>query len=53
MPESHDHLELTEADFLSAGGDVIKAMETMEYGQEEIDEVVCILVSLKDRVITK
>lgn len=51
LPDSHRHLELTNADFLSAGGDVMKAMTNLGYGQEEIDEVVCILVSLKDQVV--
>ena len=51
LPSSHAHLKLTDADFLSAGGDVIQAMKNLEYGQEEIDEVVCILVSLKDQVV--
>ena len=53
MPAAHAHLELTDADFLSAGGDVIKAMKSLDYSQEEIDEVVCILVSLKDQVVFK
>ena len=51
LPDSHAHLKLTDADFLSAGGDIVKAMQNLGYGQEEIDEVVCILVSLKDQVI--
>jgi hemoglobin len=51
MKAAHAHLEMTTADFLSAGGDVMKAMQNLEYGQEEIDEVVCILVSMKDQVI--
>jgi hemoglobin len=51
LPSSHAHLDLTDADFLSAGGDIIKAMQKLEYGQDEIDEVVCILVSLKDQVV--
>jgi len=51
MKSSHAHLKLTNADFLAAGSDVIKAMTTLEYGQEEIDEVVCILVSLKGQVV--
>ena len=51
LPAAHAHLNLTDADFLSAGGDIIKAMKSMDYGQEEIDEVVCILVSLKDQVV--
>jgi hemoglobin len=51
MKAAHAHLEMTNADFLSAGGDVIKAMKNLGYGQDEIDEVVCILVSFKDQVI--
>lgn len=51
MPAAHAHLKLTDADFLSAGGDIVKAMQSMDYGQDEIDEVVCILVSLKDQVV--
>lgn len=51
MPAAHAHLDLTDADFLSAGGDIIGAMKALGYGQNEIDEVVCILVSLKDQVV--
>ena len=51
LPSSHAHLELTDADFLSAGGDVIQAMKNLGHGQDEIDEIVCILVSLKDQVV--
>jgi len=51
LPSSHAHLKLTDADFLSAGGDIVKAMKSMEYGQNEIDEFLCILVSLKDQVV--
>jgi hemoglobin len=53
MPSAHAHLELTNADFLSAGGDVTKAMQNMGYGEAEIQEMVCILVSMKDLVITR
>lgn len=51
MPSTHDHLDLTDADFLSAGGDIVTAMKTMGYGENEIEEMVCILVSLKDQVV--
>ncbi|MCP4571728.1 MAG: group 1 truncated hemoglobin [bacterium] len=51
MPDSHRHLNLTTADFLAAGGDVMTAMKNLGYGQDEIDEVICILVSLKDQVV--
>jgi len=53
MPSSHAHLELSSADFLSAGGDVNKAMVNKGYGEEEIQEMICILVSMKDLVITR
>ena len=53
MPAVHANLKLTDADFLSAGGDIVTAMQTMGYGQNEIDEFVCILVSLKDQVVFK
>ncbi len=29
----------------------VMAMQSMGYGQDEIDEIVCILVSLKDQVV--
>ena len=51
MPTAHSHLHLTDADFLSAGGDIVTAMQTMGYGQDEINEFVCILVSLTDQVV--
>ena len=51
MRSAHAHLDFTTADFLSAGHDVATAMKTLGYGQEEIDEVVCILVSFKDQVV--
>jgi hypothetical protein len=53
MPSAHAHLELSKADFLSAGGDVTAAMQNLGYGEEEIQEFVCILVSMKDLVITR
>jgi len=53
MPSSHAHLELSSADFLSAGSDVNQAMLNQGYGEEEIQEMLCILVSMKDLVITK
>jgi hemoglobin len=53
MVSAHKHLELTDADFLSAGGDIVKAMKSMEYGENEINEIICILVSMKDQVVLK
>ena len=51
MPGSHANLKRTDADFLSAGGDIVTAMKSMGYGENEINEFVCILVSLKDQVV--
>ena len=53
LPASHDHLKLTDAHFLAAGGDVMKAMQNLGHGQEETEEIVCILVSLKDQVVAR
>jgi len=53
LPASHSLLRLTDADFLSAGGDIMTAMKNKGHGQNEIDEMVCILVSLKDQVVLK
>lgn len=51
MVSAHEHLALTDADFLSAGGDIVKAMQSFDYGEDQINEIVCILVSLKDQVV--
>jgi len=51
LKESHADMKLTNDDFMAAGGDVIQAMKNLGYGQNEIDEVVCILVSLRDQVV--
>jgi len=51
MTTAHARFEMTDADFLAAGGDIVTAMNTMGYGQEEIDEFVCILVSMKHLVV--
>lgn len=48
---SHADMGLTNADFMAAGIDVVQAMKNLDYGQDEIDEVVCILVSLRDQVV--
>jgi hypothetical protein len=48
-----EDLATSVADFIAAGTDVAQAMKNLGYGQEEIDEVICILVSLKDQVVLK
>lgn len=51
LEDSHRDMKLTNQDFLIAGGDVIQAMQNMGYGQDEIDDMVCILVSLRSHVV--
>jgi len=51
LPDSHRHMKLTNADFMAAGADMIQAMKNLEYGQNEIDEVVCALVALRPMVV--
>ena len=51
MVSAHEHLSLTDADFLAAGGDIVKTMQGFGYGEDEIHEIMCILVSLKDQVV--
>ena len=53
MTESHAHMHLTDADFLAAGRDIVAGMNAAGYGEEEIQEFMCILVSLKDQVVLK
>jgi len=51
MVDSHAYLELTNADFLTAGSDIMQAMNNKECGEAEIQEVICALVSLRDQVV--
>lgn len=51
LTTSHRDMKLTNADFVSAGGDVMQAMKNLKYEQPEIDEVVCTLVSLRPLVV--
>ncbi len=51
LTTSHRSMRLTNGDFVAAGGDVVQAMKNLKYGQEEIDEVVCTLVSLRTQVV--
>jgi hemoglobin len=51
LTTSHRALKLTNGDFVLAGGDVVQAMKNLKYGQDEIDEVVCTLVSLRPQVV--
>ncbi len=51
LTASHAHMKLTNADFMAAGGDVVQAMKNLEYGENEINEMVCAFVSLRDQVV--
>ncbi len=51
IPDAHAISGLTDGDFLAAGGDSITAMGNKGYVQDEIDEVACILLPLKDQVV--
>lgn len=51
LAASHRSMKLTNRDFVLAGGDVVQAMKNLKCGQEEIDEVVCTLVSLRAQVV--
>lgn len=51
LTTSHRSMKLSNGDFILAGGDIAQAMKNLEYGQEEIDEFVCTLVSLRAQVV--
>lgn len=51
MDVAHKHLKITNADFLSAGGDVQNVMKGMNYGENEIQEVICALVAFVPVVV--
>ena len=51
LTTSHRSMKLTNRDFLLAGGDIAQAMKNLKYGQEETDEVLCTLVSLRAQVV--
>jgi hemoglobin len=51
LTTSHRSMKLTNRDFVFAGGDVVQAMKNLKYGPDEIDEVVCSLVSLRPKVV--
>lgn len=53
LRSSHARLELTDADFLAAGGDVEAALVAAGVGPEEIQEVMCSFVFLRGEVVTK
>jgi truncated hemoglobin YjbI len=51
MAQVHEHLNITNSDFLSAGGDVQSVMKGLGHGDEEVQEAVCFLVSFVPQVV--
>lgn len=51
MPQAHAHLDINDAEFLAAGGDVAQAMRANGHGDAEIEEVTCMFVSLHEQVV--
>ncbi len=45
MKDAHAHLNITSADFMTAGADLETVMKGLNYGDNEIQEVVCSLVA--------
>ena len=51
MVSAHEHLRLTNEHFLAAGADVQAALEAAGVGPGEIQEVMCMFVSLRPEVV--
>lgn len=51
MHQAHAHLDINDAEFLAAGGDVAQAMRANGHGDAEIEEVTCMFMSLHDQVV--
>ncbi len=51
MSSAHKDLKVTNTDFLAAGGDVQQVMKELNYGDNEIQEVVCALVNFVPVVV--
>jgi len=53
MVSAHTHLAISNADFLSAGGDIEAAMVAAGVGDDERQEVICAFASLRSQVVTR
>lgn len=53
MKDAHSHLNMTNSDFLAAGVDVTNSMKELGHGENEIQEVICSLVSFIPDVVIK
>ncbi len=52
MVTAHAHLNLSNADFLAAGSDLVAAMEASGWGDDERQELLCAFVGLREQVVT-
>jgi len=48
---SHKDMHLTNATFMAAGADVMQAMKNMGAGENEIEEMICMFIALRDQVV--
>lgn len=53
MVEAHADLGITDADFLSAGGDIKQALRNLGHGDDEIQEVMCSLMPFHEQVVSR
>ncbi len=53
MAAAHAELNLTNDDFLAAGGDLNQAMQTSGWGEDESQELLCAFVGLRADVVTQ
>lgn len=51
MVTAHKHLGVTNQDFLDAGADVQKVMKNLGYGENEIQEMICMLAAQIPQVV--
>ncbi len=51
LVESHAHMNLTNELFMAAAADIIQGMKNLKYEENEINELACIFVSLRDQVV--
>lgn len=52
MVAAHEHLHLSNADFLAAGGDLGASMNAAGWGEDEKQELLCAFVALRPDVVT-
>lgn len=53
IPEVHKDMGITHADFLVAGDDIQIAMRAQGLGDNEVQEMICFLVSMVPQVVTR